>query len=203
MSSISRRARSSRSRSLPAWLASSAPLRILEKSAPRNAWIASPSACSPMGAAAWSSWALIASSSACCSASQARPESSHGEAAARPVRGGRDEACLGELLQDWIDRARARAVGPLEARLQAPDDVVAVPRLLGDQAEDDEAQRARIEHPPPAPAGERAAEVAAEKPAKSGVRPAVRAGGGVARRAGRRGRAHGRESVSGDCGAQG
>src|SRR5271165_1100419 len=60
----------------------------------------------------------------------------------------------------------------LKARPQAPDDAVAVARLLGDQAEHKQAQRARIEHARPAPAPERAVRMTAEQAAKRRVRPA-------------------------------
>ena len=75
-----------------------------------------------------------------------------------------DEVGLLQHLQHRIDRAGARAVGALEFCLQRLDDVVAVARLLGDQAEHDQAQRAGIEHARAAPA-ERAAAMPSERAA--------------------------------------
>src|SRR4030095_1055643 len=64
-------------------------------------------------------------------------------------------------LQHRIDGAGAWTVGALEFGFQRLDDVIAGPRLLGDQAEHDQAQRAGIEHARPAPAEGTAAMTAA------------------------------------------
>ncbi len=182
---MSRRARSRTSRRRPACPASSAPLRIFENNASRSPRINSPIACSPIGAAALSTWALIASSSALCPASHAFPELGDGETASRTVRGRDHEPGLGKLLQDRIDGSGAWAVGSLEAGAQAADDVVAVPRLFGDQPEHQQAQRAGVEHARAPPASERA--VAPEETVKRGARSALVKGVVVAGRRGTEG----------------
>ena len=164
-------------------------MRILAKRALRKSRIASPIAVSPIGAAASSSWALIASSSARCSASQDLPASVMVKRRLGPVRGRGDEAGFGQHLQDRIDGAGTRAIGSLEPGLQASNDVVAVTRLLGDEAQNNEPERARIEHPRPAPALERAAAMAAEEPAKG--RGSAFGVYCVARRSRAEGRTHG------------
>src|SRR5215212_4698869 len=77
----------------------------------------------------------------------------------------RDKVGLLQHLKHRIDRAGAGAVGPRKPLFERLDDVVAVPGLLGDQAEHDEPQRALIEHSGPAASAERTAAVLAERSA--------------------------------------
>src|SRR4029079_5683032 len=68
-----------------------------------------------------------------------------------------------EQLQGGVDRPRARRIGTAELLLERLDDLVAVSRLLLEEAEDEVARVALLDHPPAAPAPARTS-LGAEEP---------------------------------------
>src|SRR5690554_608410 len=90
-----------------------------------------------------------------------------------------DELLLFEERKRPVDGAGARAVFPAEQLADLPDDIVAMPRLLLDEREHQEAQIAAPKEPPHAPTPRASREAKARKGVERGLRGSGRRFGGA------------------------